>query len=159
MGDQWLITGGCGILMAIFSFVFYAITMGVGWALNQNVYPGNSLILGGAVVSTIPVFAVMAYAVVACMCNKDQCDAVQGIAACALLIQSVATIFEVIGGILFIAAGATLKDKNSDVFAYGVSAGVFGILAGITCCCAQVCIVGACRSDSSSKSSEVADGE
>ena len=137
--------------MAICSFAFYAITMGVGWALNQNVYPGNSLVLGAAVVSTIPVFAVLGYTYLVCLFGKE--NAIEGIGGCVLIVQGVATVFEVIGGILFIAAGATLKEENPNILAYGVSAGVFGILAGITCCCAQsCCYMAVCGMKSGSKS-------
>lgn len=138
--------------MATFSFAFYVVTMGVGWALNQNVYPGNSLILGGAVVSTIPVFAVLGYAYSARVCGMDNA-LLESIGGCILVVQCAASVFEVIGGILFIAAGATLKEENPNILAYGVSAGVFSILAGITCCCAQCCCCMAiCGKNSDSKS-------
>ena len=47
------------------------------------------------------------------------------------------------GGTLFIGASATLNDSN--VLVYGVCAGVFGVMAGVTnilsrsCCCAYNC--------------------
>ena len=42
-----------------------------------------------------------------------------------------------IGAALFIAAGATLNEPN--VLAYGVSAGVFGMIGGCCCTCSQCC--------------------
>ena len=62
---------------------------------------------------------------------------------CLLGIEMVAGVIEMVGGTLFIAVSAILNDPN--LLAYGVSAGVFGIIAGVTnilsrsCCCAYDC--------------------
>ena len=54
-----------------------------------------------------------------------------------LSIQSCAGLVQMIGAALFIAAGATLNEPN--ILAYGVSAGVFGMIGGCCCIVSQCC--------------------
>ena len=66
---------------------------------------------------------------------------------CLLGVEMVAGLIDFAGGILFLAACATLDLNDPYVLAYGVCAGVFGIIAGVTnilsrsCCCAYNCCV------------------
>lgn len=46
---------------------------------------------------------------------------------------SSATFLELVGGVVLIIAGDQLKDEDLQIFDYGVSAGVFAIIAAITC--------------------------
>ena len=103
--------------------------MGVGWALNQIVYPG-SITGAGAIISTIPVFAVIGFVIIVVIFRSDNVYCCAG--SCTIILLLFAGVFECIGGILFIVAGVQAGDAR--VLAYGVSAGVFGILAGFSCC-------------------------
>ena len=104
----------CGFATFVISFCAYVITVGVGWSLNQDVLPDKSLIMGAAIVTTIPVFAVMATCLLALWVGGEN-RAVGACARCSLLIILLAGVFEIVGGILFIVAGATLKDENSNM--------------------------------------------
>ena len=121
----------CGAVSFAISFVAYTITMGVGWALDQQVFPNQPAIRAAAIMSTIPVIAVMGYFILVAMCGSDNVN------PCAALIMFscvlLSGLFEFIGGIIFIAAGAQLDDKR--LVAFGASAGVFGLIAGFSCCC------------------------
>lgn len=126
------------------------ITIGIGWSLNRDVYTGNGLILAGAVITSIPVFSVLA-----CLCAfvKFGHDSPITAAAsiCAIVITISAGIFEFVGAILFIAAGATLRDEDK-VLAYGVSAGVFGLIAAFTCCFSTIACIGSLDDDDNNRS-------
>ena len=128
----------CCICCFLISFVAYFIAIGVGWAFSQQLYPGNHLILGGAVLTTIPVLAVFGYLWALGTFGKDSTvTAMAG--CCAVFTVSIGGLLELIGAILFIAAGVQLKDESSQALSYGVAAGVFGLIAGITCCCSVGC--------------------
>jgi len=140
----------CGIISFIFSFVAYVIVIGVGWALNQQIYTGNSLILGSCIVTTIPVLAVLGYCFTLLQCGDDsKVTAAAGL--CALVTVIIAGVFEVIGAIMFIVAGVQLKDESSQALSYGVTAGVFGLIAGICCCCSVACCYSATNMDNGQK--------
>ena len=65
------------------------------------------------------------------------------------IIQMVAALVAIVGAVMFIVAAVVLGDPNAnrlpladgiqrvDVLAYGLVAGMFGILTGITCICTQ----------------------
>ena len=120
----------CAIGWFAVSFTFYVITMGVGWALDQMVFPNNTTIRAAAVISTIPVIAVIGYIIIIAMFGSDNVNPCAGFCMIACLL--LAGLFEFIGGIIFIAAGAQAGDAR--ILAFGASAGVFGILAGCSCC-------------------------
>lgn len=123
----------CAVSWFITSFISYVITMGVGWALDLQIYTGFVIILvkTGAIISPIPVFAVLGYIILFVMIRTDSDSCRAGCCATSCLL--LAGFFEFITGILFIVAGAL--SGNSRVLAYGVSAGVCGILSGFSCCC------------------------
>ena len=129
-------TCACGIVFLVASAICYAIAMGVGWALAVNVLPGTSLILGAAVVISIPVISVFVYCKYA---EKIASSKVLSEAAanCVICIVIISGVFEAVGGALFIIAGVTISDRR--VPAYGIAAGVFGILAAFTFVIAQCC--------------------
>ena len=131
----------CSIVFFTISFFAYVITIGVGWSLNQDVYPGYGLITAAAIVTAIPVFACLGYCIVAFNFNADSA-AGQAAFGCFMCIVMFAGIFELVGAILFIVAGAQLKTENSKVLAYRASAGTFGLIAALSCCCSAVCCVG-----------------
>lgn len=139
----------CGIISFVFSFVAYVIVIGVGWAFNQ-IYTGNSLILGSCIVTTIPVLAIVGYLFALSQFGNDsKVTAAAGL--CAIVTVIIAGVFEVIGGIMFIVAGVQLKDESSQAFSYGVTAGVFGLIAGICCCCSVSCCYSATKMDNGQK--------
>lgn len=122
----------------IIAIICYAIVMGVGWVLATRETSGEPLILAGAVLSTLPALALASYLCFAFTflkaCEDEDSYIIKfGI----LIIQSCAGLVQMIGAALFIAAGATLNDPN--VLAYGISAGVFGMIAGSCCICSQCC--------------------
>ena len=118
-------------LCAIASFVFYVITMGVGWALDQTVFPINSTIRAGAIISTIPVIAIVGYIIIIAMFGSDNVNPCAGLCMISLLL--LAGLLECIGGVIFIVAGA--QASNDRILEFGLSAGIFGIFAGCSCCC------------------------
>lgn len=125
-----------GIVFLVVSSICYAIVMGVGWALTLNVYPGTALIWAAAVITSIPVictFVFLRYG------RYLACSEVVSEAAtnCVICIVMISGFFEVVGGALFIIAGVTISDRR--VFAYGISAGVFGILAAFSFVISQCC--------------------
>ena len=106
--------------------------------------------MGAAIVTSIPVISVFVY----CKYAKKIAfsDVVSEAAAnCVICIVMISGVFEVIGGALFIIAGVTIKESKSKsdlrVPAYGIAAGVFGILAAFTFVIAQCCCYcGLCES-------------
>ncbi len=129
----------CGIISFNVSFVAYAITTGVGWTLDQQVFPDQPAIRAAAIMSTIPVCAVVGYFFLFAACGSDNVNPCAGLIMFSCVFLSGLCAF--IGGIIFIAAGAQLDDKH--LVAYGVSAGVFGLIAGFSCCCSvgSFCVV------------------
>ena len=125
----------CGIVCFIISFVAYVIVIGVGWAFSQQVQPGSSLVLGAAIVTTIPVIGVVG----SVYARYKFGSTVEGCALwCIEITITFAGLFELIGAILFFVAGSTLKDENSKALAYGVTAGFFGLIAALSCFCTTI---------------------
>lgn len=122
----------CPIVLLVISLVFYVIAMGVGWGFDQMAPPvaGTIPVRAGAIVSTIPVFAVVVLIFLACLLGLDNVNAIA--TSCAIGIVLFAGVFEFVGGILFIVAGVQAGDPRA--LAFGVSAGVFSLLAGVTYC-------------------------
>ena len=116
--------------------ICYAIVMGVGWVLAIREQPVEPLILAGAIVSTIPVLSLVSYLCFAFTFHKT-CKDGFCIKFVIFTIQSCARLVQMIGAALFITAGATLNEPN--ILAYGVSAGVFGMIGGCCCICSQCC--------------------
>ena len=123
------------VLLTI-TIICYAIVMGVGWVLAIREEPGQPLILAGAIVSTIPVLSLVSYLCFA-FTFSEACEDDSYIKFGIYTIQSCAGLVQMIGAALFIAAGATLNEPN--VLAYGVSAGVFGMIGGCCCIVSQCC--------------------
>ena len=119
----------CAIISFATSFVAYAITMGVGWALSGMV-PTDITIRAAAVVSTIPVLSVVAYVILVFLFGAEYCKSIAG--CCMFFCVCLAWLFELIGGIIFIVAGARSGDQQQ--LALGVTAGVFSIVASFFCC-------------------------
>ena len=118
---------------------------GVGWVLAIREQPGEPLILAGAVVSTIPVLSLASYLCFAFTFFKARQDN-SYIRFGIITIQSCAGLVQMIGGALFIAAGANPPASTGGFFQvdlnvvfYGVSAGVFGMIGGCCCICSQCC--------------------
>ena len=104
----------------------------------------NQLVYAAVIVSSIPAYTVVLYFFY--ICAYTDCKnwfRTRGALRCLLGIEMVAGVIEMIGAALFIGASATLNDSN--VLVYGVCAGVFGVMAGVTnilsrsCCCAYNC--------------------
>ena len=134
--------------------VCWAIFMGVGYTLQHSSFPkhDNNLITLGFFLSCCAGIAVGVY-ICGCTClwcvrcNSSEsrsvllCEAICLVYGLVMEIFCV-TIFCIVGGAAFIAAGNALKDYDPTVLAYGVSAGVFGVLAGCSCMFCQIfCII------------------
>ena len=115
----------CGSVSCAISFVAYIIAMGVGWALDQ-MFPGDITTRAAAIVSTIPVISIAGYLVVACMFGAEVCK--PWASGCMITCIVFSWLFEIVGGVLFIVAGV------SHDLEFGVTAGVFSIVAGFSCC-------------------------
>ena len=131
----------CAVLFFVFSSICYAVTMGVGWALQAIVYHrygGNNHVLVAVLVSFSAAFCFLVYFRWVPLC-KDCCSE-----KCSfyliLIVQVIIAVLELVGGGLFIAASTSLEDQ--DLLGYAISASVFRILSGCTfvifqlCCCA-----------------------
>ena len=121
----------CAIFWFCVSLVCYIITMGVGWAVAQIDFPGSSTIRAGAIISTIPVVAVVGFIILVGVFGYENVNPCTGL--CMVTLVLFAWVFEFIGRMIFIAFGAHQGDAR--VLAFGVSAGVLGILAGCSCWC------------------------
>ena len=137
MDAKKTLTCVCGVVMFIISFTCYAVVMGVGWSLQQMLPMAVPLVTVAAIVSSIPALAVAAYIWLLCVFNKS-CD--EGGFFCLFIVEMLAGVIEIIGGILFIAAGATTNDPT--VLARGVPAGVFALIAGVTYIVCQAFFLG-----------------
>ena len=129
----------CTVILFVISAVCYAIAIGVGWAF-QSMAPGNNLILAAAIVTTIPIILMTVFISFACMYHKScSFDTVymyilkECMKCPVFTIGTLAGLTEIAGAVLFVVAGV----NNLDVLAFGVSAGVFGIISGFTCICTQ----------------------
>lgn len=121
----------CGTSFNIIFFVAHVIIVGISWNLSDGLYSGNSMTLAALTLTTIPMFAVIIFFWI----NKTKEYRYR---RCAFLFAGVC---EWISVILFIIAGADLKDKSSIAMACGISTGVFSIIAGLASCC-SVFVVG-----------------
>ena len=135
--------GYCGIIMFLISTISYCITMGVGWALSRSVVPDNHAALAAAVISTIPVFAV-----IGCIYFIQKFGDLAeewgigtqvkgGSFACLVCIELFAAVFEVIGGLIFVIVGVGAEDNR--IKAFGISAATFGFCSACSCCCGLIC--------------------
>ena len=111
-----------------------------------------SRILAAAIVSTVPglfftayVYLILHYADVIAFSDTGK-----AILTCVLTFETFAAVIQIIGGIMFIYAGViplldlgpNMKDLPQTFWqnvAYGVSAGVYGIIGGCAGFCSQVC--------------------
>ena len=140
------------ILLLIISVAFYAIVMSVGWALRSE-HHGNSLISGGAVMSTISVILFVPTYIFYIGAFAGYCPTVAKSKTAVnflLIFNMFGGLLGIIGGILFISAGATWNNQpnipylfpgatsDAKILNYGLSAGVFGILAGCTFLCSRI---------------------
>ena len=130
---------GSGTTIAIcISAICYAIVMGVGWAL-QRMVPNEQLILAAAILTTLPIVFTASYLLFTLKflqsCSFD--TRLKDYAKIFVFItELLAGILEIVGGVLFMAAGVDLRNQ-SNVLAFGISAGVFAIISGVACICAQ----------------------
>ena len=118
--------------------------MAFGWAFFAVTPHKNQLVYAAVIASSIPAYTVVLYFFYICAYTDcKNCFRTRGVLWCLLGIEMVAGVIEFVGGILLIAAGATLNNPN--ILGYGVSAGLFGIIAGVTnilsrsCYCAYNC--------------------
>ena len=54
---------------------------------------------------------------------------------CAIVSISLAGVLELVGGLILIVAGIQVKEDSTKALIFGVTSGIFSILAAITCCC------------------------
>lgn len=119
----------CGTSFNIIFFVAHVIIIGFSWIWLDGLYSGNPMTLAALTLTTIPMFAVIIFFLI----NKTK-----EYRRRAFLFAGV---FEWIVVILFIIAGADLKDKSSIAMACGISTIVFSVIAVLASCC-SVCVVG-----------------
>jgi len=152
MNRQTTTLCACGIVFFVISAIAYVITMGVGWALSRSVYP-SPLFGAGAIIATIPILAVGGAILTSCYCGSDS-KFTDAAFYFAIFIVCIAGLFEVIGAVLFIIGGAQLKDENSQALGHGIAAGVFGLIAGISCCFSTIACCGGLKDDEPKNTTE-----
>ena len=110
--------------------------------------PESRFVLMSAIVSIIPTIFAAAYICFICIfvkpCSSNMYlkDCIKGFV---FTIQMFAALVAIVGAVMFIVAGVVLGDPNANrlpladgvrrihIFAYGLVAGMFGILTGISC--------------------------
>ena len=127
---------GSGTAIAIcISAICYAIVMGVGWTL-QSMVPDEQLILTAAILTTVPIVCTASYLLFtirfleSCSFDTRLKDFTKTFV---FITELLAGILEIGGGVLFMVASVNLRNH----LAFGISAGVFAIISGIACICAQ----------------------
>ena len=127
---------GSGTAIAIcISAICYAIVTGVGWTL-QRMVPDEQLIFIAAILTTVPIVFTASYLLFTFRflesCSFDTClkDCTKTFV---FITELLAGILEIGGGVLFMVASVNLRNH----LAFGISAGVFAIISGIACICAQ----------------------
>ena len=152
-----------GMVLLAISVICYITVVGVGWADFNHVKDNETMvlsnhtedasrILAAAIVSTVPglfltayVYLILHYADVIAFSDTGK-----AILTCVLTFEIFAAVIQIIGGIMFIYAGViplldlgpNMKDLPQTFWqnvAYGVSAGVCGIIGGCAGFCSQVC--------------------
>ena len=106
-------SGICAILLLIISVAFYAIVMSIGWALRSE-HHGNPLISGGAVVTTISVILFVPTCIFYIGAFAGYCPTVANSKTTVtflLVFNMFGGLLGIIGGILFISAGATWNKR------------------------------------------------
>ena len=131
---------GTAITICI-SAICYAIVMGVGWTL-QRMVPNEQLIFIAAILTTIPIVFTASYLLFTFRflesCSFDTClkDCTKTFV---FITELLAGILEIGGGVLFMVGSVNLRNREN-VLAFGISAGVFAIISGLACICAQFCL-------------------
>ena len=135
----------CGAFFTIVSFLCYTVTIGFGWTLSQKIHPEDSLVLTGAIISTLPIISIVGlcgYFKYVCSHNRDTS---MGLVVFTL-VQSLAAVLQAVGATLFITVAATLGDSKA--LSHGVGAGVFGMLTALICISSQFLSCAAAKSGS-----------
>lgn len=146
-----------GVSCFVISFIAYVITLGVGWSINQDVYSNSSsasgidLALRGAAVTSTPGLTVLVVGAV-CICRGQGAGGDGESSGCSIIcgIMNFACmgIVVFVGAVLFIVAGIDLKDEDPRAMTYAIVAGVFGLIAAVSCCCTVVgCSIATCTDD------------
>ena len=139
MKEKTIYCGAVVIVFFVISFCAYVIAIGVGWSLARNVYPDDGWFTAAAVVTTIPMFAVIAIGYICSLvfigCASDRTLVINCIGPCAMIITFAAGVLESIGAILFIIGATNVKDDSTQAFTYGLVAGIFGLIASVSCSC------------------------
>ena len=133
---------GSGTAIAIcISTICYAIVMGVGWTL-QEMHSDEPLIIIAAILTTIPIVFTASYLLLtlrfleSCSFDTRLKDCTKTVV---FIAQLLAGILEIGGGILFMVGSVNLRSRDN-VLAFGITAGVFAIISGLACICAQFCL-------------------
>ena len=152
-----------GMVLLAISVICYITVVGVGWANFNHVKDNETMvlsnhtedasrILAAAIVSTVPgLFLLHTFTSYCTMLLSSRfSDTGKAILTCVLTCEIFAAVIQMIGGIMFIYAGViplldlgpNMKDLPQTFWqnvAYGVSAGVCGIIGGCAGFCSQVC--------------------
>ena len=133
-----------GIGCFLISSLAYIIAIGVGWAAWDD--PDGGAIRPGIIIVTIPVFAVF-FCCLAYKCCGDDSTITRFVEVCTTCSVVLAGVLELIGGIFLIVQGTQLEPDHRTT---GIVAGVFSIIAAISCCCSAVTARGSTGADDNS---------
>lgn len=114
----------------------------MGWWFVERVDSTNDLMFKAAVLTTFASSAT--YGLVWILARVVYTGAESKLGSC-ILMQSIILAFsagmlEIAGGLMFLSASGLTNGPG--VIAYGVSAGIFALISGITCCCGTFCCTG-----------------
>ena len=131
------------LLESVFQPYVTPLSWVLGGASREWLPTNNSIITTGAILTTIPIVFTVSYLLFtfgfleSCSesCSGDIClkDCTKTVV---FITQLLAGILEICGGALFM-AGSVNRRNQENVLAFGISAGVFAIISGLTCICAQ----------------------
>lgn len=135
------------------ALVSYVVMFSVAWGFYDQGYPNGLQIRNAALVSTVPLFFILALCLTCTLtvCCKDfwaqacpsgiydRSRATFCLALLSPLLMVFTGIFATVGGTLFAILAATFVPQNDntnlfEIHLFGATASVFGVLTGLCCC-------------------------
>ena len=132
-----------GIVAIVFlsiSLISFLIVLGLGWYYNREIDSDDHIFTAGIAVTTVPIFALMVLGIFLPLSAKLDCLAVIFWVILVIIVISTG-IFEIIGGVILLVAGGL--GESSQAIAFGISAGVFGLVSGAAFFCSMI-VFGVC---------------
>ena len=131
-----IVVGAIAIISIAVSIIAFCIVMAVGWPYTESVLPENDSVKAAAILATVPLFAIVGGILMCGSLFSPEIKCTIYVGACIVFFGAA---IELAAGILFV---VNLGD-DSRAMAFGVSAGVFAMIAALGCCiaaCSCACL-------------------